>query len=327
MDVQLITDEADAALAILGKRRANQAIAEADWERLFSSEGYVRLKKQEAEMGTFFQDTDFRAFVLSEKILERATALEKALTRWRHTDVADITQRALAYLPEGTRTRAKIYPVIKPKENSFVFELETDPAIFLYIDSKKTEAQWENTLAHELHHIGYASSCPSEQIARELSELPWNAQMAIECTTAFGEGFAMLAAAGGPDVHPHAVSDPENQARWDRDMENFDQDLRSLEAFLLDVLKNRLETEAEIRKVGFSFFGIQGPWYTVGWKMAVTIERTYGRAKLIECLCDPRKLLSTYNEAAREYNHSTGDKLALWSPSLVAGICKPHGSH
>jgi len=35
---------------------------------------------------------------------------------------------------------------------------------------------------------------------------------------AFGEGFAMLAAAGGPAIHPHAVSSPEERARWDKDV-------------------------------------------------------------------------------------------------------------
>ena len=48
---------------------------------------------------------------------------------------------------------------------------------------------------------------------------------------AFGEGFAMLAAAGGPDVHPHAVSSPEERARWDKDMLNFNDDLKKVECF------------------------------------------------------------------------------------------------
>ncbi|MDY6876628.1 MAG: DUF5700 domain-containing putative Zn-dependent protease [Chloroflexota bacterium] len=137
---------------------------------------------------------------------------------------------------------------------------------------------------------------------------------------AFGEGFAMLAAAGGPDVHPHTTSAPEDQMRWDRDMENFDQDMRSIEAFILDVLENRLKTEEEVRKAAFSFFGIQGLWYTVGRKMAVTIERIYGRANLVECFCNPGNLLATYNRAAREHNCSACKPLALWSPLLVAGI-------
>jgi hypothetical protein len=39
IDVRLINDEAEAVLAILSKRDAQQTITETDWQRLFSSEG------------------------------------------------------------------------------------------------------------------------------------------------------------------------------------------------------------------------------------------------------------------------------------------------
>ena len=110
--------------------------------------------------------------------------------------------------------------------------------------------------------------------------MPANVQIALKLVGAFGEGFAMLAAAGGPDVHPHAVSGADERARWDKDVANFDADLKKVEQFLLDMLDGKL-SEEEIQKIGFSFFGIQGPWYTVGWKMSVVIEKTYGRARLI----------------------------------------------
>ncbi|MGH7452281.1 MAG: DUF5700 domain-containing putative Zn-dependent protease [bacterium] len=222
VNVRLVTDEADAVLAIFAKKRAHQSIMDADWQRLFSSEGYVRLKKREAEMQRSFADAEFKSFVLSDSLAERAQALDETLSKWKRAEVNRAAQLALAYLPPGARIRAKIYPMIKPKANSFVFEVNTDPAIFLY----------------------------------------------------------------------------------------------------LDILENRLTGEEEIRQVGFSFFGLQGPRYTVGWKMAVTIEKAYGRAKLIECFCDQSKLLATYNRAAAEYNRSTAAPLALWSSSLIEGISK-----
>jgi hypothetical protein len=322
VDVRMVTDEAEAVLAILAKKEANQLVTDADWQRLFASEGYVRLKKRESQMGRSFQDEAFKAFVLSDKLIARASALKETLDNWRRADVSGAARRALDYLPEGPPIRAKIYPVIKPQENSFVFEVKTDPAIFLYVDPGKSKAQFENTLAHELHHIGYASRCLPKRTSEASSKRPPNVQTVIDWIGSFGEGIAMLAAAGGPDVHPHAVSNPADRARWDRDVANFREDLQRVEKFFLDVLENRLSKKEEIEKVAFSFFGIQGPWYTVGWQMAVTIEKTYGRARLIDCLCDPPKLLSTYNQAATEYNRSAHDPLALWSSSLIEGISK-----
>jgi hypothetical protein len=132
----------------------------------------------------------------------------------------------------------------------------------------------------------------------------------------------MLAAAGGADTHPHATSSAEDRARWDRDVANFNQDLKKVEKFFLDLLEGRL-SEEEATKTGYSFFGVQGPWYTVGWKMAAMIEKSYGRAKVIESVCDKRKLLEVYNEAARKHNQAARGPLALWSDAVIAALTKP----
>lgn len=316
VNVRLVTDEAEAVLAILAKKKANEAISEADWQKLFATEGYVRLKQRETSMQRSFDDADFKTFVLSDQLAERAPALQEALAKWKRADLTRAAQLALNYVPKDAHIRAKIYPVIKPRENSFVFDLKNDPAIFSYLDPAISPEKFENTLAHELHHIGYGTSCPSKQIADEMRELPPNVKTALTWTGAFGEGFAMLAAAGGPDIHPHAVSNSEERARWDKDVANFNDDLKKVEKFLLDVLDGRLAGD-EAQKAGFAFFGIQGPWYTVGWQMSVLIEKTYGRAALIESFCDQRKLLLTYNRAAEKHNRNARKPLSLWSQSLI----------
>lgn len=322
-DVRLVTDEAEAVLNILAKKQASQTITDADWRRVFQSEGYIRLKQRETAMQRSFEDSDFKAFVLSDKLLGQKQALEETLDRWKRADTNGAARRALDYLPKGARIKAKIYPVIKPRDNSFVFDVKTDPAIFLYLDPTVSREKFENTLAHELHHIGYGSGCPTRRVSDEIAKLPPNTQRVVAYIGAFGEGFAMLAAAGSPDTHPHAVSPAEDRARWDKDVANFNSDLKAVEKFFLDLLENRL-SEEEMQKAGFSFFGVQGAWYTVGWKMSVIIEKTYGRKKLIECMCDQRKLLSTYNKAAAKYNRRTREPLALWSESLVKSIKRGH---
>jgi len=127
---------------------------------------------------------------------------------------------------------------------------------------------------------------------------------------------AMLAAAGGPEVHPHATSPPEDRARWDRDIANASADLRRVEIFLLDVLERRVTDADSIGRAGMSFFGVQGPWYTLGWLMASTVERSEGRAALVKVLCDPAELLAAYNAAARRSRGA----LPLWSDALLARL-------
>jgi hypothetical protein len=319
--VSVVTDEADAALAILAKKQANKAVEESDWQRLFSSEGYVRLKKREAAMRRPFEDAEFKTFMMSDALFERTTALNETLAKWKSADVTRAAGLALAYLPKGARIRAKIYPVIKPRDNSFVFEISTDPAIFLYLDPGLSKEEFENYLAHELHHIGYGTACPTKQIQDEIARLPQNVRTVVRYIGAFGEGFAMLAAAGGPDIHPHAVGSAKDRARWDRDVGNFSSDLKLVEKFFLDVLAGSL-SEQQIDEAISSFFGEQGAWYTVGWKMCAMIEKRFGRPALIDAMCDQRKLLQVYNRAATQYNRKSGDSLPLWSPSLIEAINK-----
>lgn len=322
--VNLVADQAEAVLSILTKRRSSREITPGDWQRLFESEGYIRLRQRETSLNRTFEEADFKAFVLSSELLERAQLLEETLAKWRGADITGATGLALAYLPKEAQIKAKIYPAIKPRDNSFVFDVRNDPAIFLYLDPTVSRAKFENTLAHELHHIGYGRSCPSVTASEDIKKLPPNTQAVLIWIGAFGEGFAMLAAAGGPDIHPHAVSNSEERARWDKDVAHFNTDLKKVERFFLDVLENRLAGD-EVPETGFSFFGTQGAWYTVGWKMSVLIERTYGRAKLIECICDQRKLLGTYNQAAKQHNQTAAERQnqtlteqMAWSPAVYS---------
>jgi hypothetical protein len=314
LQLTLDASEAEAVLSILAKAQAHQRADSADWRRLFATEPYQRLKAREAAMRRAFSDADFQRFVLSDTLAGRATELRQTLDDWKRANLTRAAGRAFVYLPAEARIRAKVFPVIKPQTNSFVFELSTDAAIFLYLNPSETEAQFENTVAHELHHIGYASV--SARFDSSIAGLSPAAHRAAEWMGAFGEGFAMLAAAGGPEVHPHAVSPPADRARWDRDVAGFGPDLLKVQQFLLDVANGRLSEQAR-DSVAYGFFGVQGPWYTVGWKMAVTIERHLGRARLIACMLDPRQLVLSYNQAAGEERRAGGEQLPLWSDDLL----------
>ena len=134
----------------------------------------------------------------------------------------------------------------------------------------------------------------------------------------------MLAAAGGPDVDPHAASSPKEHARWDHDLANFNDDLITVQQFFLDIINQKLVGDDKISERASTFFGdAQGAWYTVGYKMAVIVEKRFGRNALIDCMLDPRELLFRYSEAAKELNRSSEKKLPLWSPELMQKIATP----
>jgi hypothetical protein len=313
-DLVIVTDQAEAAIRILEIRQDGGAVPEEAWRRLFAAEGYRRLQAREAAMGRSSDDASFRAFLLSDTLLPRTAALRETLRTWRTADLGAAGATALAYLPRGTRLRARVYLLIKPQTNSFVFEAASDQAIMLYLDPARTRPRLENTIAHELHHIGYTAACAGSGDATTDPAVA----AARGWLGALGEGVAMLAAAGGPEVHPHAVSPAEDRLRWDRDVANSAADVRRLEAFLLDVLEHRLTDPDSTRRIAMSFFGVQGPWYTVGWLVASTVERAYGRPALIEDLCDPVRLLRRYNAAARKLR--PGRPPPLWSEELLARL-------
>lgn len=319
VNIQIVTDEADAVLQILAKKENAQEITDTDWQKVFSSEGYIRLKKRELSLSRPFEDVDFKNFVLSENLVGRRKVLAYTLAKWKETNINRPAELALAYLPKTAQIRAKIYPVIKPRENTFVFDLPNDPAIFMYLDPNKSKELFENHLAHELHHIGFGTACPTQDKTAGVKKLPPNSQKVFNWIRAFGEGFAMLAAAGSPDVHPHEFSSSEDRARWDKDVMNFNNDLKTVEKFFLDLANGKL-SEKEENEMARSFYGVQGPWYTVGWQMAVVIEKTFERDKLIEVTCDQRKLLPTFNKAVKKYNRRNNKQLTFWSEEIIGKL-------
>ncbi len=316
VDVHLDAGEADAALTIVDRRAAGGVPTEAEWAMLFISAGYMRLKEREAAIGRPFSDSSFAAFITSDSLDRRAPSLDHALPALKRLDVSSAAARALKYLPEGAALRARLYLEIKPVTNSFVFTgRDSTPSIFLYVDPRVTPAQLENTVTHELHHIGLNAACPDQAFARGTEA----EGMLMRFLGAFGEGQAMLAAAGSPDVNPHAANDDTIQSRWNRDVGRANADIAELSGFFSAVLDGKISSADSVRRRASTYFGVQGPWYTVGWLMASTVERELGRDTLIGALCDPVRFISLYNGAARRAN-ARGAALPLWDEGLVTRL-------
>ncbi|HYG66903.1 MAG TPA: DUF5700 domain-containing putative Zn-dependent protease, partial [Anaeromyxobacteraceae bacterium] len=321
LDVRVDAAEAEHVLALLELRAAGAVPSDRDFASLFATEGYVRLKQREAAMMRPFTDAEFRAFVESDDVLARRAALATALGRWKRADLVGAAARAARYLPADARLRATVYLVIKPRPNSFVFELTTSPAIFFAVGAEDlSPAAIENTVAHELHHVGAASL--DTAVERRLLALPEPRRTAAEWTGAFSEGIAVLAAAGGPRVHPHAASAPSARARWDVDAGRAEEDLRAVETFLLEVARGRLAGDA-IASRGYRFHSDgdrpQGAWYTLGWRMAALVEEELGRDAVVACVADPPRLLASYQRVARR-RIAAGERWPLWSAELLEAI-------
>ena len=314
----LNTSQADAVLAILDKRTAGKPVSDADWQNLFMSEPYLRLKKREISLHRDFTDEDFKNFVLSDGLTKKAPLLQRTLDAWKKADLRAAANHILPYLPSNAQVKANVYPVIKPKTNSFVFETTSNPAIFLYLDPEESQSEFENIVAHESHHIGFSDA--NKQYEERIKSLPPNARKAAEWMGAFGEGLAVLAAAGSADVHPMHDFNADQRIRWDQDMKFVDQELIQVNQFFLDIIGGGFTKPEIADHVAFTFFGYRGPWYTVGYKMGQLVEKRFGRALLIECMSDPRQLLAKYNEAATEENSAGKDKLPLWSPELLKAV-------
>jgi hypothetical protein len=322
--VRLVTDEADAALAILDTRAAGSAVSPALWARLFDSEGFRRLAKRQQSFGATGVEESMREYLQSAEALAATAGLHAALTRWRSIDVEAAATRAAAYLPAGLGIKATIYPVVKRTNNSFVFEIDTDPAIFLAIDPAPTTEQLANTLAHELHHVGTAGCA----LPADLAALPETApaRAAFQWLGGFGEGMAVLAAAGSPDHPPHLEDPAGDWIVWQRDLARFDDDVPRLSEFFSGVLAGRWAADEQQKR----FIALinppdvpQGPFYTVGWLMAATVEKALGHQAVVETVCDPRRLLARFDAVAGDHPRGDGGGFATWSTELLRALSGP----
>src|SRR5579885_306262 len=269
--VKLVTDEPEVALQILQDRQDGKTISNREWDELFQTDGYKRLKDREIGIAKYFHrpgnftEDDFKKFMMSDDLLKERAALASTLPTWKKVDVAACAHRSISYLPEGSRIAAKVYYLIKPRHNSFVWGSGTkDPAVMLYLDPEAPFQDTAMTIAHEFHHIGYESTCPSAEYNAWYAKQPKRVQTAQTWLRAFGEGYAVLASAGSVDAEPYQWSTPQVKQAWKTGIANNAENMKTLQAFFEDVLDGNL-TEDQAQAKASDFYGIVGPWYTTGW--------------------------------------------------------------
>lgn len=306
MQLRLVADEPDAVVHILDALTARQTATPDLWKALFRSEGFRRLQARQQSFGDTFSPSDFQSFVERVDLMQQRNAFRSALRRFHSVDIAMCGRRALAYLPRGSTLNASVYPVIKPQTNSFAYDLKGSPSLFLFLHPDYSRSRFSATLTHELFHVGFAQNCPPSIIKPQIDALAPHLKLFFDWMAGgFGEGFAVLAAAGGPDVDPATVAPANALTEWASSAAAFPQQMGALTSFFRRLLSADLDEQSS-EEPGSALLGVQGPWYTVGWRMARTIEKAYGRAVVVDCIGDVRKLLPTYNRAVE------GTRLPCW---------------
>src|SRR2546430_1631598 len=84
--LRFVSDEADAALAILQARAAGRTPTAAQWASFFSTEGYRALARRDSSFGRPYSAAVYRAFLLSDTLLARTGALTRTLAAWKRID-------------------------------------------------------------------------------------------------------------------------------------------------------------------------------------------------------------------------------------------------
>ena len=315
--------QAEAALDLLAARARGEAVPASSWARVFESEGYRRALEREQAiderlgLDRGYSDESFLAWAESEAALEGLAGRKRTLAAWADVDVDAAAARAMAYLPPEVRLVATVYPIVRPQLNSFVWDLPNNPAIFMSVGTGVSAEELELTLAHELHHVGVAGVC--EEATKAADE---NVAAALNWLSGFGEGLAVLAAGGGPDGSAHAAGQVDLRTAWQERLDNVEADMRQLEAFLIDVAEGRTGGE-DARRRGMAFVSAegvpQGAFYSLGWFMAVVVERRLGREAVVAATCDHGRLLTDYQRIAtthpgERYGQSP---LPTWSERLL----------
>src|SRR5208283_4184176 len=116
--------EAEQALVILHKEQSHQMVTDADWQKLFATFPYQWLQMREAGL--------HREFLEAPETEARTAEWTETLAGMERANMTAIGERILAWLPEGAEIHTRVFPMIKPKTNSFVWRNpQGDPAIFI----------------------------------------------------------------------------------------------------------------------------------------------------------------------------------------------------
>lgn len=239
-------------------------------------------------MGNNLKESIFKDFLSDDHQIANYPGYKKSFKILKSINLSKVINQTRIYLPDKADINTEVIPLIKNKNNSFVHKFNDNMYLFLNLEPNILKERLINKLVHEFHHIGFDDIYNP----KEYKYLSRGAQQIIKWSNAFGEGLATLAAAGGPDFHPNKYN-KELKTKWNKNIKKFNKDFRKIQKFFMDILNKKIKSNKEIYDRGFELMvnnGGQGSWYTVGWQIAVVIEKISSKWNLLNCMEDLTKI-------------------------------------
>jgi hypothetical protein len=256
----------------------------------FDKELYVKLlKKVLHEKNT----NNFEESIILRSIKKGLDNTEFYINNFKKLNIKKITenafQKAKLYLPfnEDKEEDIKLYLLYGIRGTAIILENEIAIDIvddYLEENGEINEAAFIEMLAHELHHIFFQKFL-TKQLKntidiKEKNKIQFIGELLSEGTATFYF------------TNPYRMNDLTKEV-WGNNLNNFD----NLFEEVKKVLEQVSNIETPIKEETWHLYDDNLIGYTVGYVMVKTIDETFGKEKVLECIKNHTNFFDFYNNA------------------------------
>ncbi len=236
--------------------------------------------------------------------VDQIDLLESRMSWLSKVEASEISERVLAFLPEGTPLDSTIHITVDAFNNAFAYQGEMGVSLLKGMADRKT---FEEAVAHELHHVGLQFWSNRDRARQALlQERSGRAVAVLHVQNLLAEGMANYYLSPRyvfrePGEEPPAGTYQARLARLEREQEQLY--LRA-EA----ILAMSLADGAEYTPCLEAFKGLALDMddamlpaaHYLGARMVQTMEQVHPRDLVVKCVCCLREFLPLYNAAASQ---------------------------
>jgi hypothetical protein len=310
LQVHIDLSEAEAMLSAAKASRDNNQIGNAQLESILRTSAAKHLS------GTHTLTADsIKRYAADTEISTQIDELQFSLREWRIASLQQIEHRVGQYLPSEGQISLTVIVVLAPGFTVAEFDTASiPPRVFVPLLPSMFHMRIETYVGEQVYLL--ASAIPAKALHPHYDQMTDSVRLAVGYTTEFRRGIALLAGDGSIGLHICATCPLAERQQWDNNLAEFSKDLLVLDKLLLTTALAESDIEGQRLKLD-AIDAVQ--WQVVGYRMAVMIERHYGRKVVPNLVRDPRMLLELYNLAAAEDNANglSDQPLPLWSHELI----------